>query len=80
MTTIVHVNALNIRRNLKRPAGNLLPVVRAESDGETIYGDRAAILVDGEPVAWLIYSPDKPLPCGARVWIETDHDVVVMED
>ena len=24
----------------------------------------------------VIYSPDKPLSCGARVWIETDSEVV----
>jgi len=25
----------------------------------------------------VIYSPDKPLGCGAKVWIETDSDVLV---
>jgi hypothetical protein len=79
MTTVLHVNALNIRRNIKREPGDRLPVVRAEADGETVYGDRAAIMVDGQPVAWLIYSPDNPRACGARVWIETEHDVVVMD-
>ena len=24
----------------------------------------------------VVYSPDKPLSCGARVWIETEHEVV----
>jgi hypothetical protein len=28
-------------------------------------------------VARVVYQPDKPLSCGARVWIETDHAVVV---
>jgi hypothetical protein len=32
---------------------------------------------DGEPVARIVYSPDKPLDCGARVWIETYHEVEV---
>ena len=27
----------------------------------------------------VIYSPDKPLSCGARVWIETDAEVVCIE-
>ena len=26
----------------------------------------------------VLYRPDKPLTCGARVWIETDHDVKVV--
>ena len=25
----------------------------------------------------LVYEPDKPLPCGAHVWIETDADVIL---
>ena len=25
----------------------------------------------------VVYSPDKPLPCGARVWIETEEKVVL---
>ena len=26
----------------------------------------------------IIYSPDKPLSCGARVWIETDEEVLCL--
>ena len=25
----------------------------------------------------MIYSPDKPRKCGARLWIETDSEVVI---
>ena len=28
----------------------------------------------------VVYSPDKPLSCGARVWIETDAEVIVITD
>lgn len=28
----------------------------------------------------IVYSPDKPLSCGAKVWIETEYDVEVIED
>ena len=27
----------------------------------------------------VVYSPDKPLSCGAKVWIETQAEVVVLE-
>ena len=27
----------------------------------------------------IVYSPDKPLSCGARVWIETDADVQLLQ-
>lgn len=33
----------------------------------------------GEVVARVVYSPDKPLSCGARVWIETDTDTVELK-
>lgn len=28
----------------------------------------------------IVYSLDKPLSCGAKVWIETEYDVEVIED
>ena len=28
----------------------------------------------------LIYSPDRPLSCGARLWIETEARVVIRDD
>ena len=31
----------------------------------------------GNVVARFIYSPDKPLACGARLWVETDLTVRV---
>ena len=27
----------------------------------------------------VIYSPDKPLSCGAKVWIETMSEVIIVE-
>lgn len=32
---------------------------------------------EGNVVASVIYSPDKPLDCGAKVWIETEAEVEV---
>jgi len=28
----------------------------------------------------IVYSPDKPLSCGAKVWIETECEVTPVED
>lgn len=39
----------------------------------------ADIIVDGKIVASVVYRPDKPLSCGARVWIETTEQVVVLD-
>jgi hypothetical protein len=77
MTTLIHVNQGNVRSNKHREEGNKLPVLRAQGDFETIYGDSIHIIDDdGEIVASVVYSPDKPLPCGAKVWIETELDIL----
>ena len=45
---------------------------------ERTYGNTLTIMdKDGEAVARIVYSPDKPLDCGARVWIETHHEVEI---
>ena len=28
----------------------------------------------------VVYSPDKPLSCGARVWIETESEVEIIDN
>ena len=33
--------------------------------------------VDIDGPSRIVYSPDKPLACGAKVWIETDADITV---
>jgi hypothetical protein len=35
----------------------------------------AEILVGGLVVARVVYRPERPLSCGARVWLETDAEV-----
>jgi hypothetical protein len=39
-----------------------------------IYANRVKIHGDSE----IVYSPDKPLSCGAHVWIETQAEVEVI--
>lgn len=47
------------------------------SNTKTLYGDSIHILdEDGGVVASVVYSPDKPLSCGAKVWIETELDIL----
>ena len=36
-----------------------------------------AVQIDGP--CRVVYSPDKPLSCGAKVWIETDSNVEVVD-
>jgi len=42
------------------------------------YGHEAIVYgCDGQEACRVVYSPDKPLSCGARVYIVTENEVVV---
>ncbi len=69
MRTIIHVNQHNIKANNK---GESKPVLTCKTYLQNIYCNEAVIYgQDGLPAARIVYSPDKPLSCGAKVWIET---------
>jgi hypothetical protein len=72
--TIIHVNQHVIRRNAK--TGEQEPVLAVKTYKSSVYAHEAVIKDDqGAVVARVVYSPDKPLSCGARVWIETNYKV-----
>lgn len=74
MKTIIHVNQHKIRSNQK--TGSRDPVITCKTYKSNQYGSKVEILdKDGEVVATIIYSPDKPLSCGAKVWIETENQI-----
>lgn len=60
----IHVNQHNIKFN--RANGDSLPVITVKTGTKNRYGHEAVL--DG-PVR-VVYRPEKPLKCGARVWIE----------
>lgn len=66
MRKIIHVNQHVIRRNAKTGARE--PVLSVKTYNNNEYAHE--VVVHGP--CRIRYSPDKPLPCGARVWIETD--------
>ena len=51
----------------------LEPVVTVKTYKSNDYGHEVNILGSSK----VIYSPDSPLPCGAKVWIETNSPVEV---
>ena len=67
----IHVNQHNIKANARK--GESLPVLSVKTYKENIRGNEIAILGPSR----IVYSPDKPLSCGAKVWIETEADVVI---
>lgn len=78
--TIIHVNTLNIRYNLKEKNIDKKPVIKIEQGRNISYSNEVKILsVHGQTIATVKYSPEKPLSCGAKVWIETYYPVVYEE-
>lgn len=72
MKTIVHVNQHKIRANVKNRTCE--PVLTVKSGRSNNYAHE--VKIEGPCV--VKYSPDRPLSCGARVWIETENDVIIV--
>lgn len=79
MKTIVHINQHNIRSNATK--GTDVPVITVKTYKDNTYAKEVIIYgQDGLECARVIYSPDKPLSCGARVWIETTCKVSAIQE
>jgi hypothetical protein len=72
MKTIIHVNQNKIKKRDPQPL-----TVKTYKDNrpatEAIIRD-----AEGNEVARVVYRPDNPLSCGARVWIESTLNVEVI--
>lgn len=77
MKQVIHVNQHSIKANAK---GASLPVLTVKTYKDNQRGNEA-ILKDfnGRVIGKFIYSPDKPLSCGAKVWFEVDTSFVSVE-
>ena len=67
----IHINMHKIRANKKH--GTNEPVITVKTYKTNTYAHEVEILGNSK----VVYSPDKPLSCGARLWIETDAEVMV---
>tara|TARA_R100001377_G_C3189087_1_gene109817 strand:+ start:1556 stop:1804 length:249 start_codon:yes stop_codon:yes gene_type:complete len=67
----IHINQHHIRSNSKHNTN--LPVMTVKTYKENIKGD--TVQINGASI--VVYQPDKPLSCGAKVWIETEAEVRV---
>lgn len=72
MKTIVHVNQHNIKHNAK--SLDRKPVLTVKTYKSNEYGNEVEILGPCK----IIYRPDNPLSCGAKVWIETTNEVIIL--
>jgi hypothetical protein len=73
MKTRIHVNQHVIRRNNKVTDGAHEPPITVKQGKRNTYCHS----VEVQGPSRVVYSPDKPLSCGAKVWVETDADVVL---
>ena len=69
MKKIIHINQHVIRSNSK--TGEREPVITVKTYKDNNYAHE--VYVDGP--CKIVYSPDKPLSCGAKVWIETQAEI-----
>jgi hypothetical protein len=67
----IHVNQHHIRANGKD--GGDRPVITVKNYKENIKCNEVEILGSSK----VVYSPNKPLSCGAKVWIETEAEVKI---
>lgn len=67
----IHINQHVIRANAKNGTND--PAITVKTYKDSTYAHRVEI----NGPSSVVYSPDKPLNCGARVWVETDDTVMV---
>lgn len=78
MKQIIHVNQHIIKKNTKH--GTDEPVLTVKTYKENNYAHEAILKTkEGVELARVIYSPHKPLSCGARVWLEMDTETTDVE-
>ena len=72
MVKRIHVNSNRIRSNSKNGTDD--PVITLRHGNKVMsYGHSVEILGPST----VVYRPESPLPCGAKVWIETESEVRV---
>ena len=74
MKQVIHVNQHIIKRNAK--TGERVPPLTCKTYKSN--SKCSQIIINNHTK--VIYSPDKPLPCGAKVWIETTEEVVCIQN
>ena len=73
MKTKIHINQHKIRANIHHSPRHREKVISVKNYKSNTYCDEVKILGESK----VVYSPDKPLSCGARVWIETEAEIEI---
>ena len=79
MKTIIHVNQHVIKSNNHNDKNEPVLTCKTYKSNENAH---QAIIYDKDDneVCRIVYSKDKPLSCGARVWVETNNRVELIKD
>ena len=68
----IHVNQHNVKYNKKHNSNK--PVITVKTSKSNDYGHE----VDIKGKSKVKYRPNKPLSCGAKVWIETKEEITII--
>ena len=71
MKRLIHINRNVIQHNAKY--NKTLPVCRIQEGKKTRYGQEVEIHGPSK----MVYKPESPLRCGAKLWIETESDITI---
>lgn len=71
MKRFIHINRNIIQYNAKH--GTEFPVCRVQEGNKSRYGKS----VDIHGNSSMVYKPESPLKCGAKLWIETEADITI---
>lgn len=69
---VIHINRNVIQSNAKH--GTAKPVCRVQEGSKVRY----CMEVEIHGSSRMIYRPDSPRPCGAKLWIETDAELTLI--
>jgi len=67
----IHVNSNTIKSNAKHGTNKPALTIR---NGQKVETYAHEVIIEG--ASRVVYRPDKPLSCGAKVWIETEANVI----
>jgi len=67
----IHINQHVIRSNKKNNKQD--PVITVKTSKSNTYASEVEIFGKSK----LVYKPEKPLSCGAKVWIETNEKIIL---
>jgi hypothetical protein len=69
----INVNKNEIQHNIFHPEDQHKPIRVQYGSGTVRYSSRVTLTGPSE----VVYEPDHPLKCGARVWVETESPVIL---